>query len=392
MNNSDLDFKDIETAFASKSDEELMKMARIFGLMNRKWLVDLGSSVGLLAFRLRLPFARTIVKNTIYDLFCGGRTLLETNHVIDKLAEFGVKTILDYGAEGKEEESEFNKVMNETLRAIDFAEKNPNIPVVSTKVTGLTSNVLLEKISSGSQLNTEEEHDYESLRKRLDVICNRAAERGVAVYVDAEETWIQPAIDVLVSTMMQRYNKKHAFVFNTFQMYRHDRLDFLKQSHEEARAGNWILGAKIVRGAYMDKERNRAKEKGYTSPIQVDKDSTDRDYDAAVKYCVDHYEEIASCNASHNAVSVMLQAEMITKAGINPAHPHLHFSQLYGMSDNITFNLAKAGFNVSKYLPYGPVEDVIPYLIRRTQENTSVTGDMSRELSLILKELERRGL
>jgi len=392
MSNTDLDFDDIQTAFASKSDEELKKMAKIFRLMNKKWLVELGSTIGLAAFKLRVPFARTLVRKTIYDQFCGGRTLLETTGVIANLERYGVKTILDYGAEGKEDELDFNRVMNETIRAIDFASDNSNIPVVSTKITGLTSNLLLEKISSGVSLTTEEEHDYESLKKRLDVICNRAADRSVSVFVDAEETWIQPAIDTLVNMMMKRYNREKAIVYNTFQMYRHDRLSYLMESHQQARKEDWILGAKIVRGAYMDKERARAKAKGYESPIQPDKQSTDKDYDAAVVYCVNHYNEIASCNASHNAASAKLQAEMVLKAGIAPDHPHFHFSQLYGMSDNITFNLAKAGFSVSKYLPYGPVEDVIPYLIRRTQENTSVTGDMSRELSMILREIKRRGL
>lgn len=387
-----LDFKDTEVAFSSKSDQELKSMSRLFGIMNKGWLVKLGAPIGLAAFKYNLPFTESIVLNTIFPQFCGGRTLLECEPSIQELANFNIFTVLDYGAEGKETEKDFNLTMNETTRAIDFAYTNDYISVISTKLSGLTKNKLLEKLSKNATLTTKEEHEYESLMKRIDVICNRAEEKNVCIFIDAEESWLQPAIDQIVDKMMSRYNTKSAIIYNTFQMYRHDRLDFLKRSHQKASKGNYILGAKLVRGAYMDKERQRALEKGVPSPINKDKATTDKNYNSALEYCVANYEEIASSNSSHNEYSNMLQAELIQKKGIPKNHPHLHFCQLYGMSDNITFNLAKAGYHVAKYMPYGPVRDVIPYLIRRTQENAAVTGDMSREYKLIQEEVKRRGI
>lgn len=387
-----LDFKDTEVAFSSKSDQELKSMSRLFGMMNKAWLVKIGAPIGLAAFKYNLPFTESIVLNTIFPQFCGGRTLLECEPSIQELANFNIFTVLDYGAEGKETEKDFNLTMNETTRAIDFAYNNEYISVISTKLSGLSTNKLLEKLSRNATLSTKEEHEYEALMKRIDVICNRAEEKNVCIFIDAEESWVQPAIDQIVDKMMSRYNTRSAIIYNTFQMYRHDRLDFLKKSHQKATKGNYILGAKLVRGAYMDKERQRALEKGIPSPINSDKASTDKNYNSALEYCVANYEEIASSNSSHNEYSNMLQAELIQKKGIPKNHPHLHFCQLYGMSDNITFNLAKAGYHVAKYMPYGPVRDVIPYLIRRTQENTAVTGDMSREYKLIQEEIKRRGI
>jgi proline dehydrogenase len=392
MTDLKLDFQDTAIAFSSKSDRELKKTARLFSLMNKKWLVDIGSKVGLAAFKYKLPFASTMVEATIFDLFCGGKTLLDCQPNIDKLRDFQVNTILDYGAEGKDTEEDFNLTMNENMRGIDFAFHNPSIPAISTKITGLTHTPLLEKMHEGLTLSTEEEHQKQSLLKRVDVICNKAAERGVAVFIDAEESWMQKPIDDIVTLMMSRYNKNQPIVYNTFQMYRTDRLAFLKESYSRAKSGAYILGAKIVRGAYMDKERARAADMGYPSPIQPDKLSADADYNAAIRYCIDHHEQIAFCNASHNATSNQLMASYIHEKGLSKDHPHFMFCQLYGMSDNLTFNLAKAGFKVAKYMPYGPVRDVIPYLIRRTQENAAVTGDLSREYEMILKEVKRRGL
>jgi proline dehydrogenase len=392
MEDFSIDFSDTEIAFSSKTDKELKKTARLFFLMNKKWLVDMGSYLGLIALKYRLPLTETFVKATIFDQFVGGRSLLETQPVVENLKEYKIFTVMDYGAEGKETEQDFNLTMNEKLKIIDFAEMNPNVEVVAAKITGLTSNHLLEKLSAVQPLSTEEEHEKESLMKRIDVICNRARERGVAVYIDAEETWLQPAIDDIANKMMARYNTEKAVVYNTFQMYRTDRLDYLKSSHEKAKQQGYILGAKLVRGAYMDKERARAKEKGYTSPIHVNKDATDRSYNMGIQYCLNHMEEIALCNATHNRDSVMLQASYIHERNLPITHPHLRFCQLFGMSDNLTFNLAKSGFKVGKVVPYGPIRDVIPYLIRRTQENTAVTGDMSREYQMVKAEMKRREL
>lgn len=388
----DLDFNNTEIAFAFKTDQELKKAAWLFGLMNKHWLVGIGSKIGIAAIKMHLPFVESIVKYTIFEQFCGGTTLLETSKTIEKLYRYKVLTILDYGAEGKEREEDFNQTMNETIRAVEFAATHGSVPVVSSKVTGLARFGLLEKGQTNEPLAAEEEQEYQNVLKRLDAICSIASQRGVSIYFDAEETWIQTSISRLVRQMMKRYNQEKAVVYDTFQLYRTDHLDYLKESYEEARREGYILGAKLVRGAYMDKERERAREMGYPSPIHPNKEATDRAYDDAVRFCVDHYETMGSSNATHNARSNRLQAELIVERGIPRNHPNLNFCQLYGMSDNLSFNLAEAGFNVAKYVPYGPVKEVVPYLIRRAQENSSVTGDMSREHRLVVQEMKRRGL
>ena len=387
-----VDFSNTQAAFAIKSDDELKKAAWLFGLMNKHWLVGIGSRLGLAAIRLHLPFVETAVKNTIYEQFCGGTTLLECQGRIDKLAGQKCQTILDYGAEAKEKESDFNQTMNETIRAIEFASRSEHIPVVSTKITGLARFGLLESVQQGESFTRESRKEYKSVLKRLDSICHVAARKGVAVFFDAEESWIQDSIDHLVTIMMRRYNRERVVAYNTFQLYRKDRLQFLIDSYNQSRKGGYLLGAKMVRGAYMEKERDRAEKMGYPSPIHPNKAATDDAYDMALRFCVDNYEYIASCNASHNMESNLLQAELINRKGIPRNHPHLNFCQLFGMSDNITFNLAQEGFNVAKYVPYGPVREVVPYLIRRAQENSSVTGDMSREFQLVQSEMKRRGL
>ncbi len=387
-----IDFANTQIAFSNKSDEELKKASWLFATMNQNWLVQVGSKLGLAAIKLRLPFVETIVKNTIFDQFCGGTTLLETEKTINNLYKSQAQTILDYGAEAKETEQDFNQTMNENMRAIDFAAANESTPVISTKITGLTSFDLLEKIQASSTLSREDVRAYRNLLKRLDSICHRASDKGVGVFIDAEESWIQDTIDHVVYLMMKRYNKEKVVVYNTFQMYRHDRLQFLIDSFNTAQKDGFMLGAKLVRGAYMEKERNRAEEKGYESPIQPSKEATDDAFNTAIRFCIDNFENIGLCNATHNAESSMLLAKLIAQKGIQPDHPHLNFCQLYGMSDHITFNLANAGYNVAKYVPYGAVREVIPYLIRRAQENSSVTGDMSREYELISEEITRRGL
>ena len=293
-------------------------------------------------------------------------------------------------AEGKETEQDFNYTMNENLRAIDFAARSPFIPVVSTKVTGLGRFGLFERMQSAQTLTRTELNEYRNVLKRIDAICYQASQKGVAIFIDAEESWIQDSIDHLVWLMMKRYNRTRVVVYNTFQLYRRDRLQFLMDSYDRAQKAGFLLGAKLVRGAYMEKERLRAAELGYPDPINPDKHSTDDHYNTAVRFCLDHHETIALCNATHNAQSAELQVTLMEKKGLRRDHPHCLFSQLLGMSDNLTYNLGRAGFRVAKYVPYGQVSDVIPYLIRRAQENTSVTGDAGRELSLILQELKRR--
>lgn len=388
----ELNFSNTEIAFAHKTDAQLKKAEWLFGLMNKAWLVSLGAKLGLKAIQMRLPFVETIVKNTIFAQFCGGTTLLEAMPAIEQLAKFNTLAILDYGAEAKVTEDDFNQTMKETIRSIEFAKRNDNIPVVSAKISGIARFGLLENLQQGAPFTPATRQEYKVVLKRMDAICHVACTQGVGVFFDAEESWIQDSIDHLVTVMMRRYNREKVVVYNTFQLYRHDRLQFLFDSYEMAKRGGYKLGAKMVRGAYMEKERERAAEMGYPSPIQPNKAATDDAFNTAIRFCVDHYEEIGSCNASHNADSARLQAELIVEKEIPRNHPHLNFCQLYGMSDHLTFNLAKAGFNVAKYVVYGQVKEVVPYLIRRAQENSSVTGDMSRELALVTKEVKRRGL
>ncbi|MBX2891709.1 MAG: proline dehydrogenase family protein [Saprospiraceae bacterium] len=360
--------------------------------MSKPWLVKHGSKLALWAVTNRLPFAETIVKNTVFQQFVGGTTLLGCQPNIDRLAAHNTLTILDYGAEAKETELDFNHTMNENIRAIDFASRSKHIPVVSTKVTGLARFHLLEKVQHRPTLTREELSEYRNVLKRLDAVCYQASLKGVAVYIDAEESWIQDTIDHLVWLMMKRYNKKRVVVYNTFQMYRKDRLQFLIESYDRAQKAGFMLGAKLVRGAYMEKEAFYAAAYGYENPINPDKEATDDHYNTALRFCLDHLDTMAFCNASHNANSALLQVELMDKKRIPHDHPNIMFSQLFGMSDNLTFNLAAAGFRVAKYLPYGQVREVIPYLIRRAQENTSVTGDAGRELALVQQEVKRRGL
>lgn len=388
----DIDFTNTEIAFSYKNDDQLRKAAWLFGLMNKPWLVGLGSKVGLTAIRMRLPFVQSIVKATIFDQFCGGTSLDNSQETIQELYKAGSLTILDYGAEAKETEEDFDSTMKETIRAIEFAKAHASVPIVSTKLTGMARFELLEAIQEDEYYSPSLQKEYRSVIHRLETICQVATEHQVGVFFDAEESWIQDAIDHFVVMMMKKYNQENVIAYNTFQLYRTDRLAYLKKSFRHAEKNGYILGAKLVRGAYMEKERSRAQEKGYTSPIHPSKEETDKAYNKAVRFVVENYEKIASCNASHNAESALLQAQLIADKGIDRKHPNLNFCQLYGMSDHITFNLATAGYNVAKYLPYGTVREVVPYLIRRAQENTSVTGDMTREYKLVLTEMKRRGL
>lgn len=391
-NTSSLDFQNTEIAFAHKSDKELKEASRLFRLMNSPNLVGIGSSLGLTALKLNIPFTEKVIKRTIFQQFVGGVNLKKCQKTIDHLNSNNTQTILDYGAEAKSDESELDFVRDETIRAIQLAASNKSVPAVSTKITGLVRNEILEKLNVDSALEDSEQVELEKLVQRLNAICEEAYNLDVSILIDAEESWTQIAMDLLVDEMMALYNKKKVTVWNTFQLYRKDKLEFLQESHEKAQANGYMLGAKLVRGAYMDKEANRAEENGYPNPIHDTKEDTDKDFNSALKFCMDNYLTISSCCASHNAKSNLYQAKLIEDMKADKRHPHLNFCQLYGMSDNITFNLAKAGFNVAKYLPYGPVKEVVPYLIRRAKENSSVTGDMSRELAFVMEEINRRGI
>jgi len=388
----ELNFGNTEIAFADKSNKELKNTARLFRMMNNQTLVSVASRLGLAAVKLHLPFAKAAIKATIFDQFCGGINLMDCQSVVDKLYRQDTLTILDFGAEGKTKEDEFDKTMAETIKAIEFAASNDCVPAVSTKLTGLADDDLLMKMQSDESLNEVEQQAYDRLIHRLSVIGDKGEELGVGIFVDAEESWMQESIDRLVNRMMAEYNKKKVIVYNTYQLYRHDKLDQLLNDFEKGQENGYMIGAKLVRGAYMVKERRYAEERGNQSPIHKNKAAVDADYNQALRHCVQHHDKMGSCNASHNFESNYLQAKLIEDHHIIKNHPHLNFCQLYGMSDNITFNLAKHGYNVAKYIPYGPVHEVVPYLIRRAQENTSMTGDVSRELQLLKDEMDRRGL
>lgn len=401
-----ISFDNTEFAFEHKSDQQLKKARFLFTSMSKPWLVKLGTKVTPWAIRVGMPI-KGIIRNTIFAQFVGGETLAETAVVAKKLGGYNVKVILDYGVEGGNDgESGFDHSTNEFIHVINYAATQPNIPFMSVKVTGFARFSLLEKLDAMmherqgtlmkkylgavDDLSVEEREEWHRVRLRMMRICETAAAKKIGVLVDAEETWIQDPVDALTILVMDSFNKESPVIYNTIQHYRHDRLAFLKACYEAAVERNFILGAKLVRGAYMEKERKRADEKGYPSPIQPDKESTDRDFNAGVSFCIEHLDKIALIVASHNEYSNLLATQLLEQKDLPLNHPHIHFSQLYGMSDNITFNLAHAGCSVSKYLPFGPIKDVIPYLMRRAQENTSVKGQTGRELALIQKEFERR--
>ncbi len=390
-----ISFDNSENAFAYKSDKELKRARFLFSTMGYQLLVDAGVRLTPLILKMRFP-VKTLIRNTIFKQFVGGETLGETKTVGDVLGKFGVQVILDYGVEGKEGEDSFDHATDEFIKVIEYAATQPNIPFISIKVTGLARFGLLEtlheapRIRSGIHDNEVEEEEWERVKDRMYQICSKAAEKNIGVLVDAEESWIQDPVDRLTMEMMEEFNKEKAIVYNTIQLYRHDRLDFLKLSLRIAQQQNFVLGVKLVRGAYMEKERARAAQKGVQSPIQSSKENTDKDYNAAVGFCIENIDRIACIVASHNEDSNLLAAGLMEKKGLPFNHSHIHFSQLYGMSDHITFNMAKAGLSVSKYLPFGPIKDVIPYLMRRAQENSSVSGQTGRELGLINKEIKRR--
>lgn len=401
-----ISFDNTGNAFAYKSDKQLKKASLLFSAMHYPWLVKLGTAFTPWAIKAGLP-VKSLIRQTIFEQFVGGETLEETAPVAKTLGDHQVKVILDYGVEGGHDgETGFDHSRDEFIRVIHYAASQPNIPFISIKVTGMARFGLLEKLdrsvdeAAGSLmkrfqqaldgLTSEERAEWSRVENRLQTICSLASEKNVGVLIDAEETWIQDPVDVLTIQMMDRFNKGKAIVYNTAQLYRHDRLAFVKDSIEAAQQRGFILGIKLVRGAYMEKERERAEKMKYASPIQPDKASSDRDYNEALRLCLQNIEQTAIIVATHNEESSLLAAHLLAEKNLPLDHPHVHFSQLYGMSDHITFNLAKAGYSVSKYLPFGPIKDVIPYLMRRAQENSSVAGQTNRELGLIQKELARR--
>lgn len=382
-------FDDTQKAFVLKTDRELDRAYMLFKMIQNRTLVKIGTAATNFALKLHLP-VEGIIRATVFDHFCGGTTEGDCLPVVDKMFAKGVSSVLDYSVEGKQAEESFDDAMQMTLRIIDFAKERKAIPFAVFKPTGFGRFELYEKVGEGKNLTDAESAEWERVRERFDKVCKKGFENDIEVLIDAEESWMQEAADALVTEMMQKYNTKKPIVFNTLQMYRHDRLDYLKMLQRQAAAEGFFIGMKLVRGAYMEKEHERAQQLGYPTPICASKEATDLNYDSAVRFMMDNIATMAIFAGTHNEESSYKLMELMSEKGLSNNDARIWFGQLYGMSDNISYNLADAGFNVAKYLPFGPVREVMPYLIRRAEENTSVEGQTSRELMLITTERKRR--
>lgn len=384
-------FDNTQVAFSLKSDTELERAYFLFKLIASQPLVKIGTAVTNFALKAHLP-VEGLIRSTVFDHFCGGVNEVDCLKVVDNMFTKGVSSVLDYSVEGKEEEAQFDAALEMTLKTIEFAREREAIPFAVFKPTGFGRLDLYEKVGEKTVLTEAEQQEWNRVIARFDLACKTAYEKDVLLLIDAEESWMQDAADAIVADMMRKYNKQKAIVFNTLQMYRWDRLDYLKSLHEQAKSEGFYIGMKLVRGAYMEKENDRATERGLKSPICVSKEATDINYDAAVLYMIENIDKMAIFAGTHNEESSYKLMQLMTEKGIAKNDKRIFFGQLLGMSDNISFNLAENGYNVAKYLPFGPVRDVMPYLIRRAEENTSVAGQTSRELTLIKKEKERRKL
>ncbi len=384
-------FNNTEIAFQLKSDSELERAYFLFKMISKEPLVRIGTAATNFAIKANLP-VEGLIRSTVFDHFCGGINEEDCLGVIDSMSELGVSSVLDFSVEGKESDEQFDMAMNKTLELIEFARDKESMPIAVFKPTGFGRFKLYQKISEGATLTKNEQDEWERVVQRYHKVCSRGVERDVEVLIDAEESWMQDAADKLVEDMMQTYNKEKPIVYNTLQLYRWDRLDYLKRLHARAKADGYKLGIKIVRGAYMEKERERAEELGYDSPICEHKMETDKNFDKTMSYILQNLDHISVFIGTHNEESCYLAMEMMELLRIDRKDNRVWFGQLYGMSDHISFNMASEGFNVAKYIPFGPVKDVMPYLIRRAEENTSVAGQTNRELELIKKERQRRKL
>lgn len=386
-------FNNTEKAFAHKTNYELVRDYQVFRLINQKWLVNFGTKTAskLLNAGIKSPVAFGM-KPTVYAVFCGGESLEIATKKINSLYSYGVKSVLDFGVEGKETDEDFEQTFDAIKQAIFFAKNYDAVEIVSSKFTGLIPVSILEKLHERKALSQKESSIYEQSKSKIYKLAQLAYENNVSLFVDAEESWIQQPLDDLTLDLMRLYNKNRPIIYNTIQLYRKDRLQFFNDSIKLAEKEGFIYAAKLVRGAYMEKESVRAQKLNYENPIQLSKDDTDDDYNKALKMAIENIKKVSICIATHNEESTQLATKLMMENKLQVNHPHIHFSQLFGMSDHISFNLASAGYNASKYMPYGPVKDVIPYLIRRAEENTSVSGQMGRELKLLKEEVRRRKL
>lgn len=384
-------FNDTSIAFADKSTKQLQKAYWMFRMIGHPEMTNLGIKILNFSVKGSFPFVESIVKNTLFDQFCGGISHEESMKVVKQMFKHHVGSIFDYAIEGKEDEVAFDHTCKEIQQNIKFAEGNPAIPFVVFKPTGFGRLDLYEKVGRHPEKLTETEKvEWQRIEKRYEEVCSMAFERNVILMIDAEESWMQDSVDDLVNKMMEKFNKEKAIIWNTIQMYRTGRLEYLEKDLQRATEKNYFLGYKFVRGAYMEKERERAQEMNYPDPIQPTKPATDKNYNDAIDFVLDHVDQVSAFFGTHNEESTEIVMNKMREKGLAHDDKRIHFGQLYGMSDNITYYLGEKKYNASKYLPYGPVKDVVPYLTRRAQENTSVAGQTGRELGLISKELERR--
>ena len=384
-------FNNTEKAFSLKSNSELNRAHFLFQLIGKPSLVKIGTSLTNFALKFHLP-VEGLIRKTVFDHFCGGISEQDCLKVVSSMFTKGVSAVLDYSVEGKEEEEQFDACLKMTLKTIDFAKENKAIPFAVFKPTGLGKIDLYEKVGAKLPLSSSEQNEWNRVVARFEKISQYAYDNDVQILIDGEETWMQDAADELVEKLMEKFNTKKALIFNTLQLYRWDRVDYLKALHARAKEKGYYIGMKLVRGAYMEKEAERAEEKGYKNPICESKEATDNNFNASLIYMLDHINEMAVFAGTHNEESSYLLMDLMQQKGISKNDSRIWFGQLYGMSDNISYNLAANGYNVAKYLPFGPVRDVMPYLIRRAQENTSVAGQTGRELTLIISERNRRKL
>ena len=383
-------FDNTQIAFADKTTPQLKKAYWMFKAIEQPALTNVGISILNFTVKNNFPFVTDIVKNTLFEQFCGGVTREESMKVVKQMFKHHIGSIFDYAIEGKEEEATFDHTCEEIKQNIKFAEGNPAIPFVVFKPTGFGRLDLYAEVQAGKELTSSEKEEWNRVVNRYEEVCKMAHEKNVVIMIDAEETWIQDAVDKLVNEMKSKYNREKAIVWNTIQMYRTGRLEYLAKDLERAKEKNYFLGYKFVRGAYMEKERNRAQEMNYPDPIQPTKQATDDNFNAAIDFVMENLDKVSAFFGTHNEKSTELVMDKMREQNLPNDFDHIHFGQLYGMSDNITYYLGAKKYNAAKYLPYGPVKDVVPYLTRRAQENTSVAGQTGRELGLIEKELKRR--
>jgi len=387
--NSKISFTDTSIAFSYKSNQSLKRSYLLFFSINSRLLTKLGTNIVKIAFKVKAP-VKGIIKRTLFPQFCGGESIETCEQTTQILSRYGVKSILDFAVEGDSAGYNMDNILKEILRTIDRACDDPNIPFSVFKPSGIVPVNLLEKMQLKQTLSSEEAHEFDLVRKRFDRIAHHAFDNDICLLIDSEDSWYQDPIDMLANELMEKYNKKKAIVFNTYQMYRKGMLNNLIDIEQRSREKDFFVGAKLVRGAYMEKERLRAEEKGYKDPILPDQAATDRQYDEGQVFCMENIDHMALASCTHNEESNIKLVELIDQYELKPDDPRIYFAQLFGMSDHITFNLAHAGYNVAKYVPYGPVETVMPYLMRRAEENTSIAGQSSRELRLIKQEIKRR--